>query len=56
MVRRSIVRIAPSLAELDGPDEDDIPMWVVDRFDQADFDLLSEYALRATPLPAGSQA
>jgi hypothetical protein len=56
MVRRSIRRIAPSLAELDGPDEDEIPMWVVDRFDQADFDLLSEYALRATPLPAGSQA
>ena len=45
----------PSLAELDGPDDDDIPMWVVDKFDQADFDALADYALRNTPLPAASQ-
>ena len=56
MVRRTIRRIAPSLAELDGPDDEDVPMWVVDRFDQADFDALADYALRNTPLPAGSPA
>lgn len=56
MVRRSLRRIAPSLAELDGPDDDDVPMWVVEKFDQADFDVLKDYALRNTPLPAGSPA
>ena len=54
MVRRTLRRVAPSLAELDGPDDEDIPMWVVDKFDQADFDALADYALRNTPLPAGS--
>ena len=56
MVRRTLRRVAPSLAELDGPDDDDIPMWVVDKFEQADFDALAVYALRDTPLPAGSPA
>lgn len=56
MIRRSIRRVAPSVAELDGPDDDDVPMWVVDRFDQADFDALLNYALRKTPLPAGTPA
>ena len=54
MVRRTLRRVAPSVAELDGPDDDDIPAWVVDKFDQADFDALADYALRNTPLPAGS--
>lgn len=56
MVRRTLRRVAPSITELDGPDDDDIPMWVVEKFDQADFDALADYALRTTPLPAGSQA
>ena len=56
MVRRTVRRVAPSLDELDGPDDDDLPMWVVDKFDQEDFDALAGYALRDTPLPAGSQA
>ena len=54
MVRRTLRRVAPSVAELDGPDDEDIPAWVVDKFDQADFDALADYALRNTPLPAGS--
>lgn len=52
MVRRTVRRVAPSVAELDGPDDDDVPMWVVDKFEQADFDALAGYALRDTPLPA----
>jgi len=56
MVRRTLRRVAPTLAELDGPDDEDVPMWVVDKFDQIDFDVLADYALRNTPLPAGSQA
>jgi hypothetical protein len=55
MVRRTLRRIAPSLAELDGPDDEDMPAWVIDKFDQEDFDALSAYALRETPLPAGTQ-
>jgi hypothetical protein len=55
MVRRSIRRIAPSVEQLEGPDDDDVPMWVVEKFDQADFDALVAYALRETPLPAGTQ-
>ena len=56
MVRRTVRRVAPSLAELDGPEDDDVPMWVVDKFDQEDFDALAAYALRDTPLPASTQA
>jgi hypothetical protein len=56
MVRRTIRRVAPSVAELDGPDDYDVPMWVVEKFDQADFDALKDYALRNTPLPAASPA
>ena len=56
-VRRTIRRVAPSLAELEGlPDDDDFPAWVVDKFDQDDFDAIKAYAFRETPLPAGSPA
>ena len=54
MVRRTIRRVAPSVAELDGPDDEDVPEWVVDKFDQEDFDALAAYALRETPLPAST--
>ena len=56
MVRRTVRRVAPSVAELEGDDDPDIPMWVVDKFDQEDFDALAGYALRDTPLPASTPA
>ena len=54
--RRTIVRIAPSLAELEGLEDAETPEWVIDKLEQADFDALKAYAFRETPLPAGSPA
>jgi hypothetical protein len=52
-VRRSLKRLAPSVAELDGP-EFDMPMEVIDELDQEDFDVLAGYAMRDVPFPAAS--
>jgi hypothetical protein len=53
MVRRTLKRLAPSLAELEGP-EVVMPMEVVDELDQEDFDVLAGYAMRQVPFPAAS--
>jgi hypothetical protein len=53
MVRRTLKRLAPSLAELNGP-EIDMPAEVVEELSQEDFDVLSGYAMRDVPFPAAS--
>jgi hypothetical protein len=53
MVRRTLKRLAPSLAELDGP-EVNMPMEVIDELGQEDFDVLAGYAMREVPFPAAS--
>lgn len=53
MVRRTLKRLAPSVAELEGP-EVDMPMEVIDELDQEDFDVLAGYAMREVPFPAAS--
>ena len=53
MVRRTLKRLAPSLAELDGP-EIEMPPEVVAELDQEDFDVLAGYAMRDVPFPAAS--
>lgn len=53
MVRRTIKRLAPSLAELEGP-EIEISPEVVEELSQEDFDVLAGYAMRDVPFPAAS--
>jgi len=53
MVRLTIKRLAPSLAELDGP-EIEMPPEVVAELDQEDFDVLVGYAMRDVPFPVAS--
>lgn len=53
MVRRTIKRLAPSVAELEGP-EIEISVEVVDELSQEDFDVLAGYAMRDVPFPAAS--
>lgn len=53
VVRRTLKRIAPSVAELDGPDID-MPSEVIEELSQEDFDVLSSYAMRELPFPAAS--
>lgn len=53
MVRRTIKRLAPSVAELEGP-EVEISVEVVDELSQEDFDVLAGYAMRDVPFPAAS--
>jgi hypothetical protein len=56
MVRRTLKRLAPSVAELSGPDID-MPMETIDELPQEVFDFIAGYALRDTPFPtAGAQA
>lgn len=53
VVRRSLKRLAPSVAELEGP-EVDMPTEVVAELSQEDFDVLAGYAMRDVPFPAAS--
>jgi hypothetical protein len=53
MVRRTLKRLAPSLAELEGP-EINMPAEVIEELSQEDFDVLAGYAMRDTPFPAAS--
>lgn len=57
MVRRTLKRLAPSLGELNGQPEVDMPAEVVDELSQDDFDYIAGFAMRDTPFPAaGSPA
>jgi len=53
VVRRSLKRLAPSVAELEGP-EIEMPAEVVAELSQEDFDVLAGYAMRDVPFPAAS--
>jgi hypothetical protein len=53
MVRRTLKRLAPSVAELEGP-EIEMPAEVIAEFSQEDFDVLAAYAMRELPFPAAS--
>jgi hypothetical protein len=53
MVRRTLKRLAPSVAELQGP-EMNMPVEVIEELSQEDFDVLAGYAMRDTPFPAAS--
>jgi hypothetical protein len=54
MVRRTLKRLAPSVSELEGLPEIDMPAEVVAELSQEDFDVLSGYAMRDVPFPAAS--
>jgi len=53
VVRRTLRRLAPSLAELEGP-EVEMPAEVIAELSQEDFDVLAGYAMRDVPFPAAS--
>jgi len=53
VVRRSLKRLAPSVAELEGP-EIEMSAEVVAELSQEDFDVLAGYAMRDVPFPAAS--
>jgi hypothetical protein len=53
MVRRTLKRLAPSVAELEGP-EIDMPAEVIEELSQEDFDVLAAFAMRDVPFPAAS--
>lgn len=53
LIRRTLKRLAPSVAELEGP-EIDMPAEVVEELSQEDFDVLAAYAMREVPFPAAS--
>lgn len=50
VVRRSLKRLAPSVGELDGPEQEMSPEVIVE-LDQEDFDVLADYAMRNVPFP-----
>lgn len=51
MVRRTLKRLAPSVAELDGQPEIDMPAEVIEELPQEDYDVLVGYAMRDVPFP-----
>jgi hypothetical protein len=53
MVRRTLKRLAPSVAELEGP-EVEMSAEVITELSQEDFDVLADYAMRNVPFPAAS--
>lgn len=50
VVRRSLKRLAPSVAELEGPDVEMSPEVIVE-LSQEDFNVLASYAMRDVPFP-----
>lgn len=51
VVRRSLKRLAPSVADLNGSPEQEITPEVISELSQEDFDVLASYAMRDTPFP-----